>query len=153
MNKKLIFIIVGIAILGIALWLYFQNKKKAAATTVNAGLASNLLSAPITTQEVKTTPFVAPTPNPANTSTNVAVQTFERVFNDSSDKHGSILRHKPANIPIVPGDSILIPSGPYAGKHTVWYVYDGARSGEPSVKNLYIEQAYVADASGTFTKV
>jgi hypothetical protein len=145
MKKKKIIIIVVVLVLviaGVILWLYLK-KKKATTVTTQTGVKSALPeTSPIvqTTQTAGTTPILQ-----------TSAGKFTKVIRDGS-KGMAILRHEPASIPLAIGNSVTIPSGAYAGTFKVLYIYDGRASGEPNVKNIYIETPYKGDASGTFTK-
>jgi regulatory protein YycI of two-component signal transduction system YycFG len=150
MKKKTIIIIVVILIvIGVIIWLYLKNKKKATTTAAVAAsatpIAANLPAD--TTVIVKSAQADATTP-----ILQTSAGRFTRVLEDGS-QHKAILRYDPATIPINVGNSVVISSGPYAGTFKVWYIYEGSRSGEPTVRNLYIDTPYNGDVSGTFTKV
>ncbi|MDD5358580.1 MAG: hypothetical protein PHX80_05495 [Candidatus Nanoarchaeia archaeon] len=140
-NKKIIIlIIVAVIIIGLGIWLYMKNKKK---TTASNALTASLKSS---ANDISTG---AQTQAALLTKTN----TFTKVVKDST-KGQAILRFEPANAPISVGDNVKIPSGPYAGIHKVWYIYDAAaREGLVGVKNIYIDTPYLGDTSGTFDKV
>jgi hypothetical protein len=153
MKKKVIIIIVVLLIIGLAIWWYIKDKNKttpAAASTGAGYLATTNNSTapqPATTGNIVKSAIID---SPVST-TNAGI--FTMVMQDGSDRHGSILQFNPANFSINVGDSINIPSGPYAGIYKIWYIYDGSRSGQPSLKNIYIDAPFKGTTNGTFTKV
>lgn len=143
-KKKLVIIIIAaLIVVGVIVWLILKKKKTTTVTTsatLKSGLPEDM--GPITTKQqiVTTTPVLQ-----------TSAGKFTKVIKDGS-KGMAILRHEPANIPLAVNNKITIPSGLYAGTWNIWYIYDGSRSGEPNVKNLYIDTPFKGDASGTFTK-
>lgn len=150
MNKKLIFIIIGIAIVGIAVWMYLKNKKKAS-TSVSTSTNSNLVADKPFSEG--TSPKIAPTAvTAANPNPGAGSLTFQGVVREQGGK--AILQYQPLKDKFKPGDSVKIDSGMYAGVHKIWYVFDFNTGGllPGPGQNLYLETPFKGNEKGTFSK-
>jgi hypothetical protein len=81
---------------------------------------------------------------------------FVNVIRDGSQGKATI-QFQPVTREFSQGDSVNIPSGPYAGTHKIWYIYKGVQDGAP-VHNLYLDTPFITPVGGpkipgTFYKV
>lgn len=166
MKKKILIIVITLAIIGLAVYFYLKSKKKALTAPATATAAPAIVPevkstvqttvAPKTNgaSQVTTSPttvqptFIAPTTTPASSSTEFK---FVNVIKDGS-KGKAIIQFQPVTADFKIGESVRILSGPYAGVHKIWYIYKGTQSGAP-VHNLYLETDYKTQGQvvpGTF---
>jgi hypothetical protein len=163
MKKKIIIGIVIVVVIILIVW-YVKKKKKEkeaaliasnSTTTAAPSLTTpvkqeNILNPPVKTDQTVFNPAVIATQAAAANQTTAAVAgkyAYINVVKDTS-KGSAILQYSPVTDIFKVGDKISIASGPYAGTHTIWYVYKGT-----SVHNLYLSAAFKEADKGTFSKV
>lgn len=168
-NKKIIIIAVVITIIALAVYFWLKAKKKksvVASTTsdVNSNIAASATAVkqnqvpvvpintpPAASPATQTQPFSSSqTPAPA---ASVPVFKYLDVVRDGS-KGTAILMYQPLSRNFSIGESVRILTGPYAGTHKIWYIYNYSSGGKMAGpgQNLYLETPYKQSDSGEFSK-
>lgn len=160
MKKKIIIIVIIVAIIGIGVWMYLKGKAKTALAAGSPSVAgsgsspvagSGLAASAGSSNSGPVSPVVLANKN--NNPGGVAMG-YTGVQKDKSQGK-AVICYQPVTTPLAVGDSINIPSGPYAGVSKIWYIYpfdSGGFAAGPGV-NLYIDKPFTANDKGTFYKV
>lgn len=153
MKKKLIIgLIIVVVIVAIAIYFYKKNKKAKELASVDvqsmAGLSPELRTQNTTAQAVAPTQVQQTNPNPA-----AKVFNYVTVVRDGS-RGTATLMYQPLVDSFKVGDSVKIASGPYAGTHKIWHIYNFTQGGlvAGAGQNLYLETPYTVADKGTFSK-
>lgn len=163
-NKKIIIIVVVLAIIALAVYFWLKAKKKksvvaSTSQTVDSAIAAQvnavkqtqvpvMNTAQAASPATQTPPFSSsqtPAPAPAPTATKLAYIEVER---DGSQGR-AIIKHQPVLAQFNVGDSVRIPSGPYAGVHKIGYIARLTYRNAP-IHNLYLETPFISSGQGNY---
>lgn len=150
MKKKLIIgLIIVVVIVAIAFYFYKKNKNAKEESLPLAGTAPEASGGTkASLGPVAPTQVAASNPNPSS-----KVYNFVTVVRDGS-RGKAIITYQPLVDTFKVGDSVKIASGPYAGTHKIWHIYNFKQGGPVAGpgQNLYLETDFTVADKGSFSK-
>jgi LPXTG-motif cell wall-anchored protein len=135
MNKKVWFIIGGVALVGLAAFLYMKKRKADAAILSGE---SPLVQTPSTATPSTVTPGTG-----GGVGMPSGMSQMLRVVKDES-KGKAIARVSPKNMFKV-GDAVSVNGATYKGTYKIWYIYKT----HPTEDAIYLDTPYISDDAGT----